>query len=132
MAHLKIGDRVHGTVPGLVKAVLPDGWVQVEGEDGETYEAHVSTLTSTGTMMYQATGNVMGLLPDPPAAMARMARATGYPILPSPMAPETNKSGIVPDGKVKYLGPDGFLHEVPGASSYDDQVDMATVIVRED
>lgn len=110
MAELKIGDEVHGAADGKITALMKNGYVEIDGEK----VAHVSKLLP-GPPLYRATATVIGLQPDPPHHIARMAEK-GIAILPSPVAPETDKSGIVPTGEVKYLGMDGFLHVVPEAS----------------
>jgi hypothetical protein len=99
----------------------------------EDWTGHASVLAMEPVVGVRlATAPVAGLQPDPPAAIARVARHTSATVLPSPVAPETNKSGIVPDGQVKYLGNDGFLHVVKEASSRDGIVDEKTRLVRED
>jgi hypothetical protein len=100
MSELKVGTKFQGRVEGI-------GDVECEVTE---------LLPSQHGFSMSATAPVMGLQSDPPAHIARMAEK-GIAILPSPVAPETNKSGIVPTGEVTFVGQDGFLHVVDAASS---------------
>jgi hypothetical protein len=123
MSELKIGTKFFGRVEGVgdveceVTDLLPDGNVEVSWGDGSKQVVAASMLMPRqGGFSISATAPVAGLQPDPPAHIARMAEK-GIAILPSPVAPETDKSGIVPTGEVSFVGQDGFLHVVDSASS---------------
>jgi hypothetical protein len=120
MSELKVGTKFQGRVEGIeceVTELLPGGNVEVSWGDGfkQIVPARLLMPSQHGFSM-SATAPVMGLQSDPPAHIARMAEK-GIAILPSPVAPETNKSGIVPTGEVTFVGQDGFLHVVDAASS---------------
>jgi hypothetical protein len=138
MAELKMGMKFSATVVGRgkviweVTALLPGGLVELT-EEGTEYTQQVSAarLLPPATGYSMATAPVAGLQPDPPAHLARFADK-GIAVLPSPVAPETDKSGIVPTGEVKVLGTDGMLHVVPEQSAYPVPLTDATRLVRED
>lgn len=117
---------------GKIHRITQDGKIVINVSTGGQVSATADQLSHDEGLLESEGILVKGLLPDPPAAIERVASGTRATVLPSPMAPETNKSGIVPDGKVKYAGSDGFLHEVPAATSHMGRVDSATRAVRED
>lgn len=86
-----------GLVDMTVTRLLAGGLVELAEFDGTTHTVTVAGLVpgTLGSMM--ATSNVAGLQTDPPAGIARVARNSIANVLPSPVAPETDKSGIVPD-----------------------------------
>lgn len=125
MAELKIGTKFEGRVEvdaGVFQIVeaevtdlLPGGNVELTwGEGNKQIVPATWVMPPQGGYSMSATAPVMGLQPDPPAHIARMAEK-GIVILPSPVAPPTNPP--VPHGKTMFAGKDGFLHEVPEAST---------------
>jgi hypothetical protein len=116
MAQLKIGDKFRGNLVGYeveweVSALLPDGMVELTQDNGAKQVVTAETLLSVfnGAL---ATAPVAGLQADPPAHLTRFAEK-GIAVLPSPVAPEQSKSGIIETGEVKYVGLDGLVHVMP-------------------
>lgn len=98
---IKKGTIFHGTVQGIgdvefeVTDILADGKVELTGPGGLKHEVSIAALTGRRDYSIGMT-TVIGLQPDPPAAIARVASNTSATVLPSPMAPPQDKSGIVP------------------------------------
>lgn len=103
MAEFKKGDTVavqleDGTGrTGKVHKIALDGRLVVNIDTGGQATVRPENAVPRVIVTGASTATTIGLQPDPPAGIARASRGTSATVLPSPVAPETNKSGIVPD-----------------------------------
>lgn len=95
-------ERPSGWTAGIIDKIEADGRIKVANRKTAgafwLLEPH-TTIRRVQTLGTAPSGTtvVTGLQPDPPQAVDRLAQATGHQVLPSPVAPPQNKSGIVDD-----------------------------------
>lgn len=82
---------------GSVHKIQMDGRIVVNCDGGGQAVIRPENVIPRIIITGRATANTVGLQPDPPAGIARVAQDSIASVLPSPVAPETNKSGIRPD-----------------------------------
>ena len=93
MAEWKVGQTAFDRYGAewTITELKPEGVLVMKNAAGQEWEGPVTVLTPVAGAVIPATGNVDGLQPDPPAAIARVASGSRATVLPSPVAPPSVK-----------------------------------------